>query len=321
MGFRLIKRALETLITVFVASLVLFALIRLAPGDPAKLLIGSTFEVAIDVEAYDTAVNEMREQMGLTESVPNQYFSWMGSLLRLDLGNSYYTGRAVTDELGERLPATLLLAATALLFQVIAGFVMGTLSAVYNGTFLDSAVRIFCVGLASVPGFVIGLLLLLLLAVKFGIYEITSQATLSRLWLPAFTMGLLGAPQMIRVVRANLLSELGQIYIQSAVSRGLSQRRVVWHAMRNALIPTITLIGLSFTAFIGGAVIVESIFAWPGLGGYALDAILNKDYPALQGYALATVASVVLIHIMVDAIYAVLDPRVSPRKSKAVTNE
>ncbi|UQZ36489.1 ABC transporter permease [Paenibacillus sp. PK3_47] len=321
MGFRLLKKAIETLITVFVASLVLFALIRLAPGDPAKLLIGSTFEVAIDVEAYDAAVNETREQMGLTESVPNQYFSWMGSLLQLDLGNSYYTGRAVTEELGERLPATLLLAAAALLIQVILGFVVGTLSAVYNGAFFDTAVRVICVGLASIPGFVIGLLLLLLLAVQFGVYEITSQASLPRLWLPALTMGLLGAPQMIRVVRANLLSELGQVYIQSAVSRGLSQRRVVWHAMRNALIPTITMIGLSFTAFIGGAVIIESIFAWPGLGEYALEAILNKDYPVLQGYALLTVVSVVIIHIIVDAIYAVLDPRVSRRQERAVTNE
>ena len=321
MGVRLLKKVIETLITVFVASLVLFALIRLAPGDPAKLLIASTFEVAIDVESYDAVVNEMREQMGLTKSVPSQYFSWMGNLLQLDLGNSYYTGRPVTDEIGGRLPATLLLAAAALMIQAILAFAIGTLSAVYNGTFFDTAVRVICVGLASIPGFVIGLLLLLWLAVHLGVYEITSQATLSRLWLPALTMGLLGAPQMIRVVRANLLSELGQIYIQSAVSRGLSRRRVIWHAMRNALIPTITLFGLSFTAFIGGAVIIESIFSWPGLGEYALDAILNKDYPALQGYALVSVLSVVIVHIIVDGIYIVLDPRVSRRKIKAVANE
>lgn len=321
MGRRLLIKALETLATVFIASLVLFMLIRLAPGDPAKLLLGATMEVAIDKEAYQATVNELREEMGLTGSLPSQYISWMGSLLQLDLGNSFYTGRSVTAELGERLPATLLLAGTALLIQVVIGFIIGTLSAVYSGKVFDTIVRLICVFMASIPGFVIGLLLLLVFSVQFGHYEINSQSSLNRLWLPALTMGLLGAPQMIRVVRANLLSELGQIYVQSALSRGFTLRRVVWHAMRNALLPTITIIGLSLTAYISGAVVIESIFSWPGLGEYALKGILHKDYPALQGYALIMVLTVVLIHLMVDAIYSLLDPRISRRRRKAVTDE
>jgi len=318
MGKRLLIAVLQMLITVFVASLVLFALIRLAPGDPAKLLIGRTMDIAWDAAAYESTLNELRQEMGLNGSLFSQYASWIGSLLQLDLGTSFYTDRSVAAEIGERLPSTFLLAGTALIIQMAIGLFIGILSAVHSGTWFDTVVRLLCVGLASVPGFVIGLVLLLVLAVQMGFYEISSQATLSRLWLPALTMGLLGAPQVIRVVRANLLSELGQVYIQSALSRGLSSTRVVWHAMRNVLLPTITLTGLSFTSYISGAVVIESIFAWPGLGEYALNGILHKDYPALQGYALVMVLSVVVIHLMVEALYVWLDPRMIRRKKEAV---
>ncbi|WP_037289740.1 ABC transporter permease [Saccharibacillus sacchari] len=317
MGRRLLITVLQMLITVFVASLVLFALIRLAPGDPAKLLIGRTMEIAWDAAAYETTLNELREEMGLNGSVFSQYVSWIGSLLQLDLGTSFYTDRSVAAEIGERLPSTLLLAGTALIIQTVIGLLVGILSAVHSGTWFDTVVRLLCVGLASVPGFVIGLVLLLVLAVQMGVYEISSQAALSRLWLPALTMGLLGAPQVVRVVRANLLSELGQVYIQSALSRGLGSTRAVWHAMRNVLLPTITLMGLSFTSYISGAVVIESVFAWPGLGEYALNGILHKDYPALQGYALVMVLSVVVIHLMVEALYVWLDPRMMRRKKEA----
>lgn len=318
MGRRLLVAVLQMLITVFVASLVLFALIRLAPGDPAKLLIGRTMDIAWDAAAYESTLNELRQEMGLNGSLFSQYASWIGSLLQLDLGTSFYTDRSVAAEIGERLPSTFLLAGTALIIQMVIGLFIGILSAVHSGTWFDTVVRLLCVGLASVPGFVIGLVLLLVLAVQMGFYEISSQATLSRLWLPALTMGLLGAPQVIRVVRANLLGELGQVYIQSALSRGLSSTRVVWHAMRNVLLPTITLTGLSFTSYISGAVVIESIFAWPGLGEYALNGILHKDYPALQGYALVMVLSVVVIHLMVEALYVWLDPRMTRRKKEAV---
>jgi len=317
MGRRLLITVLQMLITVFVASLVLFALIRLAPGDPAKLLIGRTMEIAWDAAAYETTLNELREEMGLNGSVFSQYVSWIGSLLQLDLGTSFYTDRSVAAEIGERLPSTLLLAGTALIIQTVIGLLVGILSAVHSGTWFDTVVRLLCVGLASVPGFVIGLVLLLVLAVQMGVYEISSQAALSRLWLPALTMGLLGAPQVVRVVRANLLSELGQVYIQSALSRGLGSTRAVGHAMRNVLLPTITLMGLSFTSYISGAVVIESVFAWPGLGEYALNGILHKDYPALQGYALVMVLSVVVIHLMVEALYVWLDPRMMRRKKEA----
>lgn len=315
---RLLLTLLQTCITVFAASIVLFALIRLAPGDPAKLLIGRTLDIAVDADTYAKMVGDLRGELGLNGSLFSQYVSWADSLLRMDLGTSFYTQRPVSVEIGERWPATLLLACTALAIQVGIGLLVGMLSALRAGTLTDTVVRLLCVLLASVPGFVIALLLLLLLSVKLELYEIGSGAGWSRLWLPALTMGLLGAPQMIRVVRANLLSELGQVYVQSALSRGLGTRRVVGHAMRNVLLSTITLIGLSLTAYVSGAVVIESLFAWPGLGEYALNGILNKDYPALQGYALVTVLSVVGIHLIVEGLYAWLDPRVArPHKEGA----
>lgn len=318
MGRRLLLTLLQTCMTVFAASIVLFALIRLAPGDPAKLLIGRTLDIAVDADTYAKMVGELRSELGLNGSLFSQYVSWAGSLLRMDLGTSFYTQRPVSVEIGERWPSTLLLSCTALAIQVGIGLLVGMLSALRAGTLTDTVIRLLCVLLASVPGFVIGLLLLLLLSVKLELYEIGSGTGWSRLWLPALTMGLLGAPQMIRVVRANLLSELGQVYVQSALSRGLGTRRVVGHAMRNVLLSTITLIGLSLTAYVSGAVVIESLFAWPGLGEYALNGILNKDYPALQGYALVTVLSVVGIHLIVEGLYAWLDPRVARPNKEGV---
>ncbi|MBO9609285.1 MAG: ABC transporter permease, partial [Paenibacillaceae bacterium] len=167
-----------------------------------------------------------------------------------------------------------------------------------------------CVGLASTPVFVIGLGLLSVCAVTLGIYEISSEAALSRLWLPALTLGAMGAPQLIRVVRANLLSELGRTYVLAALSRGLDRRTVVRHALRNALLPVVTLAALSLTMSISGAVVIESIFSWPGIGKYALDSLLIQDYPVIQGYALVMIALVILIHLLAEIVYALVDPRI-----------
>jgi peptide/nickel transport system permease protein len=180
----------------------------------------------------------------------------------------------------------------------------------------DNAIRLACVGLASTPAFVIGLLLLSFFAVTLGVYEISSDASPARLWLPAVTLGMIGAPQLIRVVRANLLSELGKTYVLSALSRGLGRKRVVKHALRNALLPVVTLVALSLTTLVSGAVVIESIFSWPGIGKYALDSILLKDYPAIQGYALVMITIVVLINLIADIVYVFVDPRIR-RKGEA----
>lgn len=312
----LLRKLGQGLITLLLATLILFLLIRLAPGDPVQTLLNRTGEIAMsDSAAFDRKVAELRAEHGLDRSLPEQYVSWAGSLLRLDLGNSIMTGGEVRTEIATRLPATFLLAIAALLIQTLLGLFFGTYSALRAGGTFDNVVRMTCVAMASVPAFALGLLLLSLFGVSLGMYEISSEASASRIWLPALTLGLIGAPPLIRVLRGHLLAELGQTYVASAIARGLSQRLIIRHALRNALLPSVTVLALSFAGLVSGAVVIESIFSWPGVGKYALDSIMLKDYPVLQGYALVMVALVILINLLVDALYALIDPRIRRRQS------
>lgn len=307
----IIRKMLQTVITLFFATLVIFLLVRLAPGDPVKILLSRTGEIAMsDSQAYDHKLAELREKHGLDQNIAEQYMIWVKNLLQFDLGSSIHTGRQVQAEMVERLPATCLLGVAALLIQSVLGLFFGTLSALRAGKVSDHIVRLTCVVLASTPAFVLGLVLLSLVAVRLGAYEISSEASWSRLWLPALTLGLIGAPQLIRVVRASLLAELGQAYVLSGLARGLSKKLVIRHALRNILLPVTTMVALSFTGLISGAVVIESIFSWPGIGKYALDSILLKDYPVIQGYALIMVALVIGINLLIDALYVLIDPRV-----------
>lgn len=307
----LLRKLLGACFTLICATLLLFVLIRVAPGDPVQLLLGRSAEVAMsDTAAYDLKAAELRARLGLDQNIAVQYASWLKRLLQIDLGESIYTGRPVGAEIAERLPATAILSVTALAIQSLLGLFFGTVSALKADKMQDNAIRFACVVLASTPAFVIGLLLLSLFAVTLGIYEISSEAAPARLWLPAVTLGVMGAPQLVRVVRANLLSELGRTYVLSALSRGLDRKRIAKHALRNALLPVVTLVALSLTTLISGAVVIESIFSWPGLGKYALDSILLKDYPVIQGYALIMIALAILIHLLADVAYAFVDPRI-----------
>lgn len=311
------RKWIEAFITLFCATLIIFVLTHLAPGDPITLLLNQQAEVAANnTDAYEEKAAELRVELGLDQNMVVQYRAWVERLLHFDLGTSIHTGRLVSSEIADRLPATIMLSLAALLIQVVLGLLLGTVSALKAGKAYDSIIRLICVGLASIPGFVIGLVLLSLFAVTFNVYEISSEASPKRVWLPAVTLGLIGAPPLIRVVRANMLSEFGQIYVLSAVSRGLSKKRVVKHVLRNVLLPVITMIALSFSALVSGAVVIESIFSWPGIGKYALDSILLKDYPVIQGYAFVMVSLVVLIHFILDVVYALIDPRIH-RKGEA----
>lgn len=298
-------------VTLLCATFIIFLLTHLAPGDPVQLLLGRPSEVAMhNSNAYEEKVLEMRQQLGLDQNIIIQYGAWIKRLVSFNLGHSIHTGRPVSTEIASKLPATLLLSIPALFIQFVLGLFLGTYSALKAGTMKDSFIRLFCVALASTPAFGIGLLLLSLFAVTFSVYEISSMASIERLWLPSILLGLIGAPQLIRIVRASMLSEFGQTYVLSALSRGLARKLVVKHALRNALLPVITMIALSFTTLISGAVVIESIFSWPGIGKYALDSILLKDYPVIQGYAFVMVSLVILINLLVDVIYTLVDPRI-----------
>jgi peptide/nickel transport system permease protein len=310
MCFTILRRIGGSLITLLLASLVLFVMIRLAPGDPIMLLMGQPGDLGIsDARLMQRRIEDMRAEHGLDQDIMIQFSRWLKKLAVFDLGNSIQTGRPIKSEIGERIPATLSLSFAALLVEVLLGLTGGIYTAIKAGKPQDSIVRFVCVFFASIPGFVIALFLLSIFAVAFHVYEISSSGGIHRLWLPAVTLGIVGAPQIIRMIRANMLSELGQVYIASSISRGLSKRLIVKNAFHNALLPAITTIALSFTHLIGGSVVIESIFSWPGIGNYAMNSILIHDYPAIQGYAVVTVSAVIFINLIVDLLYILIDPR------------
>lgn len=307
----LIRKIGQAVVTLFCATLIIFLLTHLVPGDPVRVILSHSGDVATsNTVAYEERKKELQSQLGLDQPLMVQYASWVKRLLSFDLGTSIHTGRPIQEELAERVPATLLLSIPALLIQVVVGVFFGMLTALKPGGLFDRIIRMACVGLASVPAFMVGLLLLSLFAVTLNMYEISPEVSLQRVWLPAFILGIISAPQVIRIVRANMLSQFGQMYVLAALSRGLGKKRVVQHALKNALLPAITIVALSLTTFISGAVVIESIFAWPGIGKYALDSVLLHDYPAIQGYAFVMVAIVISINLLVDLIYVIVDPRI-----------
>jgi peptide/nickel transport system permease protein len=320
MTFAILRRAGGSLLTLLLATMVLFVMIRLAPGDPIMLLVSQPGDLgSSDTRLMLKRIEDMRAEHGLDQSIMNQYGRWLKNLAILNMGNSIQTGRPIATEIGERLPATLLLSFMALFVQILLGVIGGIYTAMKAGKISDSAIRFFCVFFASIPAFVMALFFLSMCAVKFHIYEISSSGGIHRLWLPAFTLGLVGAPQIVRMVRANMLSEMGQVYVTSAISRGLSKGLVLKNAFYNILLPAITTIGLSFTHLVGGSVVIESIFSWPGIGNYAMNSILKHDYPAIQGYAVVTITIVIIINLVVDLTYILIDPRLRRNEGKRST--
>ena len=305
-----VKRLLSALITLFLATLALFIMIRLAPGDPVEIFMGRPGELTVsDPVIYQQRLNEMREKLGLDQNIAVQYVQWIKRLLHFDLGTSIFSRRPVATEISERLPATILLSVAALLIQLIVGIIFGIISAVKAGKLADNATRIACVFFASIPAFVLGLLLLSFFAVKHNMYDISNAATFNRLWLPAIVLGVIGAPQLTRMVRSSMLTEFGKNYIVFSISRGFPRHLIVWHALKNALLPISTLVALAFTTLMGGAVVVESVFSWPGIGSYALSSVLNHDYPVIQGYTVIMVSLVIIVNFLVDLAYMSVDPQ------------
>ncbi|OZI10932.1 sodium:proton antiporter [Bacillaceae bacterium SAS-127] len=301
----------SALVTLFLSTIIIFILIRLAPGDPVELLLGRPGDLPVtNTPAYEERVQELRAELGLDQSYFEQYIHWLQRVLTLDLGTSIYSGRPVGTEIAEKIPATLLLSIAALVIQILLGMLFGIMSAVKARKLQDSTIRFICVLFASFPAFVVGLTFLSFFAVKYHFYEISNDASFNRLWLPAITLGLVCAPQLIQVVRANMLSEFGQTYIVSALSRGLSRRLIIKHAFRNALLPITTMIALSFATLIGGSIIIENIFSWPGIGNYALNSILHHDYPVIQGYTVIMVLIVIVINTSLDIMYTLLNPQI-----------
>lgn len=306
-----LKRLGGAVVTLLLSSIVIFLLVRLAPGDPVNLILGEgPGDIGLSAELLEERKEALREEHGLNDSIPIQYINWFKDIITLDMGISIRSGRPITQELGSRIPATFLLALVALAVETGIGVLFGMYTAIHTGKFPDRVTRLFCIILASLPAFVLSLLFLFLFATQLNWYEISSQMEWKRLWLPAITLGLLGAPRCVRMVRATMLTELGQLYVSASISRGLSKWVVIRGAFQNALPPIITTIALSFAHMIGGSVVIETIFNWPGVGNYAINSILVHDYPAVQGYTVLTVTTIIVVNLLVEITYLLANPMI-----------
>jgi len=299
----LLRRVVLTVPVLLGVATLVFALIHLVPGDPVQAMLGET------ASAEDVAA--LRTQLGLDRPLTTQYAAFLRGLAVGDLGRSLRTGQPVLPQLVERLPATAELALAAMAVAVLIAIPLGVAGAVWRGTIVDYAATMLSLAGVSIPNFWLGPLLALVFAVELGWLPVSGRGTLAHLVLPAISLGAALAAILARMTRATLLEELREPYVQAARARGASRRRAVLrHALRNSLIPVVTLLGLQFGAVLTGAVITETIFAWPGVGRLLIQSIGFRDYPLVQGCILLIALTYVLVNLLTDLLYGVLDPRI-----------
>lgn len=301
----------QTLIALFGVSVVVFSLIHLVPGDPIRAALGTRF----DQQVYDA----LMARSGLDQPLFTQFFEWLGRALTGDLGVSFRSGRTITAELGDRLPATLLLAAGSLIIGLLIAIPLGIVSAIRQGKPVDYAASTLSQVGVSVPDFWFGILLILLVSRTLGWLPPGGYVPLTedpveavrRLLLPALTAGVVTGSILTRFVRSSVLEAMQAEHVRLARAKGMPERYVLrHHVLRNAWIPVVTITGLQLATLLGGIVVVEVVFSWPGIGRYALDAVNGRDYPALQGVVLVIAGGFLLVNLLVDLIYGKLDPRI-----------
>jgi len=307
----LAKRLLIAVPSLLIASLIVFTLPRLIPGDVVALMLQE--------KQYAKDLDELRAKLGLDRALHVQYAEWLGRAVRGDLGVSLWTGRPVLQELGERLPVTLELAFFATIFALLIALPIGVLSAARQDTLADYLSRSVAIMGLSVPGFWLATLILVLPAIWWGwrpltgFTEFTNDPVghVTQLLIPSAIIGIASGAALMRLTRGMLLEVLRQDYVRTAWAKGLAERAVlIKHGLRNAIIPVVTLLGTQLPQILGATVIIETIFGLPGMSRFLFDAINQRDYPVIQGVNLVVVSTVVFINLVVDALYAVLDPRI-----------
>ncbi|NBY69485.1 MAG: ABC transporter permease [Betaproteobacteria bacterium] len=311
----LLRRMLAVLPVLFVVSLVVFLILRLAPGDPAAVIAGNS--------ATNEDIAKIQVQLGLDRPIPVQYGIWMGNVFQGDLGFSYYLNKPVTELIAQRVEPTLSLAFGTVILAILIAVPLGTLAAWRMGGWLDRLLSGFSVAGFSVPVFVIGYLLIYLFAIRLEWLPVQGYKSLSgpsaagpwawmrQLILPWMTLAMIYVALIARVTRASVSEALTEDYIRTARAKGVTESAVLLrHALANAAVPIVTVVGIGIALLIGGVVVTETVYAIPGLGSLTVDAVLNRDFPVIQGLVLLFSVSYVLINLLVDLSYLVLDPRI-----------
>lgn len=306
-----LKRIFSLIPVLFVVSVVIFALIHLTPGEPASVILGP--------EATPEQVQELRKQLGLDRPIHEQYFSWVQGVFKGDLGTSYFMREPVTKSIMDHLRPTLSLAALGLTISLIIAIPIGIVAANRRGTLTDQTVMGFSLLGMSIPSFLLGLLLILLFGVKLGVLPVAGYQPLSSgLWnhlkyliMPAISLGSIQAALIARMTRTSMLEVLNMNYIKTARSKGVRDRKIVFkHALRNAFLPILTVIGSTLGTLITGAVVTETIFNIPGIGQLIINSVERRDYAVIQGVVLFITLIYVVLNLIIDLLYGLVDPRV-----------
>jgi peptide/nickel transport system permease protein len=307
----LLSKVLGMLAVLAIVAVMVFVLTRAASGDPISVLLGD--------QATAEDIARVQKDYGLDKPLPVQFAYWLGEVLHGNLGQSIFLQRPVTQALWERAEPTTLLALMAVAIAALIGIPSGIISAVYRGRWLDQVVTGAAMLGASIPSFWFGIVLMQMFAVSLGWFPVSGYGApdaslgerLHALMLPATVLGVLNSALIIRFTRASMLDVLGEDYVRTARSKGLSEGTVVLkHALRNALVPIVTVLGLTVALMIGGAVVTETVFGLPGIGNLVVNAVLRRDYPVIQGALLVIAAIYVLINFAIDLLYVAVDPRV-----------
>jgi peptide/nickel transport system permease protein len=304
MGFVILRRVLAGIPTLIGVTIILFLTLRVLPGDPISVLLAGA-------PATPETVDALRVQFGLDEPLYAQYWSFVTQAFAFDFGASYVTRQPVSTMIGQQIWPTLQLAVAAAAVSAIIGILLGSVAAIYRNRWPDSIIRVLSLVNTSMPSFWVGLLLIILFSFTLRMFPATGNDGLAALVLPAVTLGLAAAGTVTRLVRNSVIEVVGENFVTALYAKGLRRNVVVMrHVLRNAIIPTVTIVGLQLGALIAGAVIVEAVFARQGLGQMLVQAISAKDYPVVQAVVLVIASLYILINIIVDISYAYIDPRV-----------
>lgn len=305
----IVKRCLMLIPVMIGVTFVIYFILAMTPGDPALLVAGT--------DATAQQVAKVREQLGLNDPLITRFFRYVASMLRGDLGTSYYSSDKVFDLYMKRFPATLVLAFSSIFVATAISIPIGILSAVKHGTLVDNAGMTLALIGVSMPSFWLGLLLIIVFSLKLGWFPSGGFNGLKTVVLPAITCGTFSAALLTRTTRSTMLEALSGDYIRTALAKGVSEKRAVWdHALRNALIPIITVFGLQFGQVMSGAILAETVFSWPGAARLVVDSINRRDLPMVMGAVILTTLFVSVINMVVDIVYAYVDPRIKAQYLK-----
>jgi peptide/nickel transport system permease protein len=306
-----VQRLLATIPVLAMVAIFVVLMLRMTPGDPAAIIAGDN--------ATTAQILEIRSQLGLDRPLIEQFLIWFQDLLHGDLGQSFFFKAEVSDLIGQRVGPTLALAASTMVITILVAVPLGVVAAYRHGTWIDRLVMAFSVAGFSIPVFVLGYLLIWIFSLKLGLFPVQGYVGpesgigpfLHRLVLPSLTLSVIYIALIARITRASMLEVMGEDYVRTARAKGLTERTVlVRHALRNAAVPIVTVIGIGIALLIGGVVVTESVFNIPGLGRLTVDAVLGRDYPTIQGVILVFSFAYVLINLLIDLSYTLLDPRI-----------